>query len=77
MPWLINCTRISPRGSLSGRDPRRGRRDTLSPEISFGTEDLSPREDQRSPEPTKQAASGVIVAFPDRRIAHEVTIAEG
>ena len=38
---------------------------------------LQPREDQRGPEPVKQVASGVIAAFPDRRITHEDTIAEG
>jgi predicted ester cyclase len=38
---------------------------------------FSPGEDQRGPEPTKQVASGVIAAFPDRRITHEETIAVG
>ena len=38
---------------------------------------LGPGEDQRGPEPAKQVASGVIAAFPDRRITHEDTIAEG
>jgi predicted ester cyclase len=38
---------------------------------------LGPGEDQRGPEPTKQVASGVIAAFPDRRITHEDTIAAG
>jgi steroid delta-isomerase-like uncharacterized protein len=38
---------------------------------------LGPGEDQRGPEPTKQVASGVIAAFPDRRITHEDTVAEG
>jgi steroid delta-isomerase-like uncharacterized protein len=38
---------------------------------------FSPGEDQRGPEPTKQVASGLSTAFPDRRITHEDTIAEG
>ncbi len=38
---------------------------------------FSPGEDQRGPEGTKQVASGVIGAFPDRRITHEDMIAEG
>ena len=38
---------------------------------------FSPGEDQRGPEPTKQVASAVIAAFPDRNITHEDTIAEG
>src|SRR3712207_861437 len=38
---------------------------------------FSPGEDQRGPEPTKQVASAVIAAFPDRRITHEDTIAQG
>ena len=36
-----------------------------------------PGEDQRGPEPTKQVASGVISAFPDRNITHEDTVAQG
>ncbi len=38
---------------------------------------LGPGEDQRGPEGTKQVASAVIGAFPDRHITHEDTIAEG
>jgi steroid delta-isomerase-like uncharacterized protein len=38
---------------------------------------FSPGEDQRGPEGTKQVASAVIGAFPDRRITHEDIIAEG
>jgi steroid delta-isomerase-like uncharacterized protein len=38
---------------------------------------FSPGEDQRGPQPTKQVASQVISAFPDRRISHEETIAQG
>jgi steroid delta-isomerase-like uncharacterized protein len=38
---------------------------------------LGPGEDQRGPEGTKEVASAVIGAFPDRRITHEDIIAEG
>jgi steroid delta-isomerase-like uncharacterized protein len=38
---------------------------------------MGPGEDQRGPEGTKQVASAVIGAFPDRRITHEDIIAEG
>jgi len=38
---------------------------------------MGPGEDQRGPEATKQVASAVIGAFPDRRITHEDIIAEG
>ncbi len=38
---------------------------------------LGPGEDQRGPEGTKQVASEVIDAFPDRRITHEDIVAEG
>jgi predicted ester cyclase len=38
---------------------------------------FSPGEDQRGPEPPKQVASAVIAAFPDRRLTHEDTVAEG
>jgi len=48
----------------------------LSPDFSWHG-GFSPGEDQRGPEPTKQVASAVIAAFPDRRITHEDTIAEG
>ncbi len=48
----------------------------LSPEFSWHG-GFSPGEDQRGPEPAKQVASAVIAAFPDRRITHEDTIAEG
>jgi predicted ester cyclase len=48
----------------------------LSPEFVWHGA-FSPGEDQRGPEPTKQVASVVISAFPDRRITHEDTIAEG
>jgi ketosteroid isomerase-like protein len=36
-----------------------------------------PGEDQRGPEPTKQVASALIAAFPDRRITHEDTLVAG
>jgi len=48
----------------------------LSPDFVYHGS-LGPGEDQRGPEPTKQVASGVIAAFPDRRITHEDTLAEG
>src|ERR687898_1599193 len=48
----------------------------LSPDFVYHGS-LGPGEDQRGPEPTKQVASGVITAFPDRRITHEDTLAEG
>ena len=57
-------------GNLAAAD------EILSPDFVYHGS-LGPGEDQRGPEPTKQVASGVIAAFPDRRITHEEIIAEG